>query len=145
MKQSEVNHFNRLYERRLKTLKLQGKAKKNIVSNGNGLVTFKYIERKTGKIRYRILKEEACAKAFSQVRWPESFYRPRCGCKKFSYITTRKMHQCSKCKYLVSLTTGILFHATNLPLVKWSWAIYLTATDKGGISALRLSKQTDVS
>ncbi len=81
MKQSEVNHFNRLYERRLKTLKLQGKAKKNIVSNGNGLVTFKYIERKTGKIRYRILKEEACAKAFSQVRWPESFYRPRCGCK----------------------------------------------------------------
>lgn len=30
MKQSEVNRFNRLYERQLKTLKLQGKAKKTI-------------------------------------------------------------------------------------------------------------------
>ncbi len=30
MKQSEVNRFNKLYERQLKTLKLQGKAKKNI-------------------------------------------------------------------------------------------------------------------
>jgi len=32
-----------------------------------------------------------------------------------------------------------------LPLVKWFWAIYLTATDKGGISALRLSKHIGVS
>ena len=89
--------------------------------------------------------EAACAKALFQVRWPEGFYCPRCGCKKSSYITTRKMHQCSKCKYHVSLTTGTLFHSTNLPLVKWFWAIYLTAADKGGISALRLSKQIGVS
>jgi len=29
--------------------------------------------------------------------------------------------------------------------VKWFWAIYLTASDKGGVSALRLSKQIGVS
>jgi len=31
-----------------------------------------------------------------------------------------------------------------LPLVKWFWAIYLNASDKGGVSALRLSKQIGV-
>ena len=35
----------------------------------------------------------------------------------------------------------MLFHSTNLPLTKWFWAIYLAASDKGGISAVRLSKQ----
>ena len=89
--------------------------------------------------------EKACAKALSKVRWPDGFYCPRCGCKKASYITTRKMHQCSQCKYHVSLTTGTLFHSTNLPLVKWFWAIYLIAADKGGISALRLAKYIGVS
>ncbi len=36
--------------------------------------------------------EKACAKAMFHVRWPGGFYCPRCGCKKSSYITTRKMH-----------------------------------------------------
>ncbi|MCP4682631.1 MAG: IS1595 family transposase, partial [Desulfobacterales bacterium] len=31
------------------------------------------------------------------------------------------------------------------PLVKWFWAIYLVASDKGGMSALRLSKHIGVS
>ena len=84
--------------------------------------------------------EKACSKALFKVRWPDGFYCPRCGCKKASYITTRKTHQCSQCKYHVSLTTGTLFHSTNLPLVKWFWAIYLVSADKGGISALRLTK-----
>ena len=89
--------------------------------------------------------EKACATALYKVRWPEGFYCPRCGCNQSSYITTRKTYQCSKCKYHVSLTTGTLFHSTNLPLVKWFWAIYLAASDKGGISALRLCKQIGVS
>ncbi len=37
-------------------------------------------------------------------------------------------------------TAGMLFHSTNLPLTKWFCAIYLTASDKGGISAVRLGK-----
>lgn len=38
-----------------------------------------------------------------------------------------------------------IFQSTNVPLIKRFWAIYLTATDKGGISALRLSKHIGVS
>jgi hypothetical protein len=40
---------------------------------------------------------------------------------------------------------GTLFHSKNLHLVKWFWAIYFAATDKGGISALRLAKHIGVS
>jgi hypothetical protein len=43
------------------------------------------------------------------------------------------------------VTAGTVFHSTNLPLVKWFWAIYWVSSDKGGISALRLSKLIEVS
>ena len=36
------------------------------------------------------------------------------------------------------------FHKTRTPLVKWIWAIYLVSQDKGGVSAMRLSKQLEL-
>jgi transposase-like protein/ribosomal protein L37AE/L43A len=89
--------------------------------------------------------ERACAKELIKVRWPEGFQCPACGSMKACYITTRKLYQCSKCRHQVSVTADTLLHATKLPLVKWFWAIYLAASDKGGISALRTSKHLDVS
>lgn len=93
----------------------------------------------------RFYSEHACEKALIKIRWPEGFICPRCNSMKKSYIMTRKVFQCAQCRNQVSITAGTLFHATNLPLVKWFWAIYLTASDKGGISALRLAKLIGVS
>ncbi len=89
--------------------------------------------------------EQACAKALAKVRWPDGFSCPRCGGTKAYHVASRKVYQCSQCRHQVSITADTLFHSTNLPLVKWFWAIYLMASDKGGISALRLSKQIGVS
>jgi len=89
--------------------------------------------------------ERACEKALFKIRWPDGFVCPRCNSIEVSYIKTRKIYQCSQCRHQVSITAGTLFHSTNLSLVKWFWAIYLTASDKGGISALRLAKHIDVS
>lgn len=89
--------------------------------------------------------EKACAATIAKYRWPQGFICPKCGHDSSWYITTRKVYQCSKCQHQVSVTAGTLFHSTNLPLVKWFWAIYLMASDKGGISALRLSKHIGVS
>jgi len=89
--------------------------------------------------------EEACAAVIVKYRWPHGFICPKCGNDSSWYITTRKVYQCCKCTHQVSVTAGTLFHSTNLPLVKWFWAIYLMASDKGGISALRLSKHIGVS
>ena len=89
--------------------------------------------------------ERACEKVLVKIRWPNGFECPRCHSKDDSFIITRKKYQCSQCRYQVSITADTLFHSTNLPLVKWFWAIYLTATDKGGVSALRLAKHIGVS
>jgi transposase-like protein len=43
------------------------------------------------------------------------------------------------------MTADTLFHSTKVPLVKWFWAIYLMASDKGGVSALRVAKHVGVS
>jgi len=101
--------------------------------------------------------EDACAAALRQQRGPDGFVCPRCGHDQGYFITSRRVTECAQCKHPASLTAGTLFHSTNLPLTKspprakparwesWFWAIYLSASDKGGISALRLSKQIDVS
>jgi len=89
--------------------------------------------------------EEACAETLFKYRWPNGFICPKCGNDSAWFITTRKVYQCSGCRHQVSVTAGTLLHSTNLQLVKWFWAIYLVASDKGGISALRLSKHIGVS
>ena len=89
--------------------------------------------------------EKACADAIAKYRWPNGFMCPRCSHDAAWFTKSRKIYQCTNCKAQVSVTAGTLFHSTNLPLVKWFWAIYLIASDKGGISALRLSKQLGVS
>jgi len=89
--------------------------------------------------------ENACIKTLEKVRWPQGFQCPGCGSQQYSFIATRKLYQCSQCRHQISVTADTLLHATKLPLVKWFWAIYLMASDKGGISALRLSKHIGIS
>jgi transposase-like protein len=89
--------------------------------------------------------EEACAETLFKYRWPDGFICPKCGHDSAWFINTRRVYQCSGCRHQVSVTAGTLLHSTNLPLVKWFWAIYFVASDKGGISALRLSKHIGVS
>lgn len=89
--------------------------------------------------------EQACEKVLIDIRWPDGFICPVCDSKKAGYIKSRRIFQCHQCRHQEYITARTLFHSTNLPLVKWFWAIYLAASDKGGISALRLSKHIGVS
>ncbi len=52
-------------------------SEKNIVSNQNGEVTFKYIESKTGKTLYRTLKGEDFLQLILQHVLPKGFRRVR--------------------------------------------------------------------
>ena len=89
--------------------------------------------------------EEKCAEALKQQRWPNGFQCPHCGHDQGHWVVSRKVYQCNHCRRQTSVTAGTLFHSTNLPLVQWFLAIYLMVCDKGGLSALRLSKQIGVS
>src|SRR5665647_1499057 len=89
--------------------------------------------------------EKSCTQTLIKVRWPKGFQCPACGFKKAYYLESRKLYQCSHCRHQVSITADTLFHSTKVPLVKWFWAIYLIASDKRGISDLRIAKHLGVS
>jgi transposase-like protein len=88
--------------------------------------------------------EAACHKQLKEMRWPNGFVCPRCGCTDCYDIPTRQKHQCKKCRYQVSVTSGTVMHRSHLPLTTWFWAIYLVASDKRGYSASQLSRQLEL-
>lgn len=96
------------------------------------------------QFKRRFGTERACQRALEKMRWPDGFICPKCQHNKACRIKTRRLLQCSKCHFQVSLTSGTIFHKSRTPLQKWFWAIYLTGQDKGGVSAMRLSKQLDL-
>ena len=84
--------------------------------------------------------DQKCIRHLMRLRWPNGFQCSHCGRDKGYMNAARNHYECASCHKQTSVTSGTLFHATKLPLTKWFWAIYWVGTDKGGISALRLSK-----
>lgn len=89
--------------------------------------------------------EHSCLQALIQFRWPDGFQCPHCGHPKGWLLQARHVYECAGCHQQTSITAGTVFHNTKLPLVKWFWCIYWLSTDKGSISALRLTKLIGVS
>lgn len=89
--------------------------------------------------------DAACLAEIAKLRWPESFQCPLCGHSHGWQLTTRPVIECSHCHRQTSITAGTLFHASKVSLPRWFWAIYWISSDKGSISALRLSKLIGVS
>ncbi len=88
--------------------------------------------------------EQACWEALRRARWPKGFVCPRCGHQASSWISTRRLAQCRRCRYQCSVTAGTVFHRTRIPLLTWFWAIFFVARHKKGISALQLQRDTGV-
>jgi transposase-like protein len=89
--------------------------------------------------------EQACLQAIIKLRWPDGFRCQCCQHEKGWLLQTRHVFECAHCHHQSSITAGTLFHNTNLPLVKWLWSLYWVSSDKGSISALRLTKLIGVS
>jgi len=88
--------------------------------------------------------EHDCLIYLQELKWPNGFICPQCGHDHAHVIQTRSLHQCSACQHQTSVKAGTLFHRSHLPLRKWFWGIYFIGSDKGGISAMRLSKLIEV-
>lgn len=93
----------------------------------------------------KFINDYACQRELARHRWSNGFICPRCGHDRAHVLHRRLLRQCAECRHQVSVTAGTLFEHTKLPLPKWFAAIYLMAADKGGLSALRLSKLIGVS
>lgn len=92
----------------------------------------------------RFRTEIDCLNKLEADRWTGGFICPKCGHSKGYRLSNRREIQCAQCRHQSSVTAGTMFHGTHTPLLKWFWAIYLVSQDKGGVSALRLSKQVGV-
>lgn len=88
--------------------------------------------------------EEACREHLFQLRWPEGFNCPRCGCEKYSWHSTRHLCQCAACKYQASVTAGTIFHKTRTPIRKWFWMIFMLSGQKSGVSMLGLQRLLEI-
>ena len=88
--------------------------------------------------------EEKCLHYLKQMKWPNGFICPQCGNTKSYELHSRHLYECTLCHKQTSVTAGTLFHGSHISLIKWFWAIYFLGSDKGSISALRLSKLIEV-
>jgi transposase-like protein len=78
------------------------------------------------------------------MKWPNGFICPSCGNDHNYKIASRHLYECTQCKKQTSVTAGTLFHGSKITLIQWFWSIYFLGSDKGSISALRLSKLIEV-
>ena len=88
--------------------------------------------------------EEQCQKALEKMKWPHGFICEECGHRSFSYIKSRKLYQCNRCKHQTTVIRHTIFHSTNLPLTTWFLAMYFMTQCKNGISSMELMKHLGV-
>jgi hypothetical protein len=92
----------------------------------------------------RYKSDEDCLQVMQKMRWPNGFICSHCKHDRGYRLHGRRVIQCVLCKKQTSITAGTIFDKTRIPLLKWFWIIFFVTQDKGGASALRLSKQLDI-
>ncbi len=88
--------------------------------------------------------EASCVEHLFRLRWPGGYHCPRCGHGSYCFHSTRRLYQCSKCKYQVSVTAGTIFHKTRTPLMHWFWMIFMMARQRSGLSMLSCQRMLGI-
>lgn len=91
-----------------------------------------------GEFMKRFATEAACQEYLAELRWPEGFVCPKCGCRHCCRLSNGR-YQCANCRRQTSVTAGTALHHSHVPLTKWFLAIYFASQDKRGISAVCLA------
>jgi len=104
----------------------------------------KYMERNLIEFQKTFSNEEKCVGHLACQRWTEGFVCSRCGHKEAWYLPKRRLFDCKRCRFQISVTAGTIFHKSRVPLVKWYWLIYRMATDKVGVSIAQMQRLLDI-
>lgn len=91
----------------------------------------------------RFATEEACREYVFNLRWPEGFQCPQCGCEKAWPIKRFFLYECTCCGFQVYILAGTIFQDTKKPLRLWFRAIWYLTTQKYGTNALGLQRILD--
>jgi transposase-like protein len=90
-------------------------------------------------IRY-FADEDVAVDFVANLRWPDGPWCPKCGCREYSYLKTRRLWKCKECGKQYSVKLGTIFGDSPLGLDKWLPAVWLTANSKNGISSHELAR-----
>lgn len=95
----------------------------------------------------RYFADEDVAHSFAaSLRWPDGPECPRCECKEYSFISTRKLWKCKNrdCRYQYSVKKGTIFEDSPLGFDKWLPAVWLAVNCKNGVSSHELARALGV-
>jgi len=89
---------------------------------------------------------DVCVDFVASMRWLDGVVCPHCGCRKVSYLSTRRIWKCMSrdCHKQFSVKTGSVFEDSPLPLDKWLTAVWLIVNCKNGISSYEISRDLEV-
>ena len=85
-----------------------------------------------------------CLETVAKAKWADGPECPKCGGKKVSFIRSRMLWTCLKCRKQFSVKVGTIFEDSAVPLDKWLVAMWLLANCKNGISSYELAKDIKV-
>lgn len=85
--------------------------------------------------------EKSCIDYLTELKWSNGFECPRCGHTKSCSGHKEYIRQCTKCNYLVSPTSGTLFHKVKFSMLKAFYIVYFMSTNSKGFSSTELSRK----
>ena len=88
--------------------------------------------------------EDDGLKYLQKMEWPNGFICLSCRHDHSYEIVSRRSYECTQCQKQPSVMSGTLFHGSKISIIQWFGAVYFLGSDKGSISALRLSQLIEV-
>ena len=91
--------------------------------------------------------ERAARMWFENLRWPDGQRPcPRCQSENTRTVKREKPmpYWCTDCRSYFSVKVGTIMEASNLPVRKWVWALYLMSTNLKGVSSMKLHRDLKV-
>jgi len=85
--------------------------------------------------------ESSCRIKFKEFRDEQGVICRKCGSKNHYWLKTVDEYQCKKCKTRISLRSGTVMQASNLPFRHWFIAIHLLTSTKKTFSTLEVQRQ----
>lgn len=91
--------------------------------------------------------EEICRKYLEQIRWNGSPVCPHCNAHAAYRYKDGRTFRCSDktCKKDFSVTVGLIFENSKIPLSTWFAAVYIITAHRKGISSCQLGRDLGVS
>lgn len=85
-----------------------------------------------------------CLETVAAAKWPKGPVCPRCTGTKVSFIQSRRLWTCLKCRKQFSVKVGTIFEDSPIGLDKWLAAMWLLANCKNGISSYEVARDLKV-